>query len=251
MTMTSYKALMLDLDGTTIPNALKAVPSKRVITAIHNAQQKIAVCVVTGRSLQEAAPILDILQITKPTVLMGGSQIVDGISQKVIYKKPLAKNDIQEIINLLSQYPIDISIREATKTKSYRQGYPFIETYGITAMNIPMALADELTNKISHLPNVTAHKVLSWTHKEYVLLNISHVNATKQYAIFEVAKLLGVATHEIIGIGDGHNDFPLLMACGLKVAIGNAVPELKAIADYIAPSVDDDGVAAVIDKFIM
>jgi hypothetical protein len=41
------------------------------------------------------------------------------------------------------------------------------------------------------------------------------------------------------------------MACGLKVAMGNAVPELKAIADYIAPSVTDDGMATVIEKFIL
>ena len=64
-------------------------------------------------------------------------------------------------------------------------------------------------------------------------------------------KNLGINTHEIIGVGDGYNDFPLLMACGLKVAMGNAVEDLKAIADYIAPSVEEDGVADVIDKFIL
>ena len=52
-------------------------------------------------------------------------------------------------------------------------------------------------------------------------------------------------------MGDGYNDFPLLMACGLKIAMGNAVPELKAIADFIAPSVEEDGVATVIEKFIL
>jgi len=69
--------------------------------------------------------------------------------------------------------------------------------------------------------------------------------------IFKVAKILGIDTHEIIGIGDGYNDFPLLMACGLKVAMGNAVEDLKAIADYIAPTVSQDGVADVINKFVL
>lgn len=41
------------------------------------------------------------------------------------------------------------------------------------------------------------------------------------------------------------------MACGLKVAMGSAVEDLKAIADYIAPSVDEDGVVDVIQKFIL
>ena len=55
----------------------------------------------------------------------------------------------------------------------------------------------------------------------------------------------------MIGVGDGYNDFPLLMACGLKVAMGNAVPELKAIADYIAPTVADDGIVDVIKTFVL
>ena len=63
--------------------------------------------------------------------------------------------------------------------------------------------------------------------------------------------MLNIKTDEIIGIGDGYNDFPLLMACGLKVAMGNAVEELKAIADYIAPSVEEDGVVDVINKFVV
>lgn len=45
--------------------------------------------------------------------------------------------------------------------------------------------------------------------------------------------------------------FLFLMACGLKVAMGNAVSELKTIADYIAPTIDEDGVADVIEKFIL
>jgi len=62
---------------------------------------------------------------------------------------------------------------------------------------------------------------------------------------------LKISREEIIGIGDHYNDFPLLMACGLKVAMGNAVDDLKAIADYIAPSVEKDGVADVIDRFVL
>ena len=59
------------------------------------------------------------------------------------------------------------------------------------------------------------------------------------------------AALDTIGIGDGNNDKPWLLMCGLKVTMGNAVPELKAIADYIAPGVENDGVADVIEKFVL
>ena len=44
---------------------------------------------------------------------------------------------------------------------------------------------------------------------------------------------------------------PLLMACGLKIAMGNAYEELKSIADYVAPPIEEDGVADAIEKFIL
>ena len=53
----------------------------------------------------------------------------------------------------------------------------------------------------------------------------------------------------MVGVGDSYNDFPLLMACGLKAAMGNSVKEILDIADYVAPSVDDDGLANVIEKY--
>jgi hydroxymethylpyrimidine pyrophosphatase-like HAD family hydrolase len=55
----------------------------------------------------------------------------------------------------------------------------------------------------------------------------------------------------MIGVGDGHNDLPLFEACGFRVAMGNADEELKKLADYIAPSVEDDGIVDVIEKFIL
>jgi hydroxymethylpyrimidine pyrophosphatase-like HAD family hydrolase len=80
---------------------------------------------------------------------------------------------------------------------------------------------------------------------------ISNSLATKQHGIIEVARLLNISTKDIIGVGDGYNDFPLLLACGLKIAMGNANEELKKIADFVAPSVEEDGVATVIEKFIL
>ena len=55
----------------------------------------------------------------------------------------------------------------------------------------------------------------------------------------------------MIGVGDARNDAPLLNVCGLKVAMGNADDKLKKIAHYIAPSVDEDGVAHVVERFIL
>ena len=80
---------------------------------------------------------------------------------------------------------------------------------------------------------------------------INHTQATKQFGILKIAEILNISTHEIIAVGDGYNDFPLLMAAGFKVAMGNGVEDIKQIANYIAPSVEDDGVADVIERFVL
>ena len=56
---------------------------------------------------------------------------------------------------------------------------------------------------------------------------------------------------ELIAIGDNQIDDSMIRYAGLGVAIGNALDEIKAISDYIAPDNDHEGVAHVIEKFML
>jgi HAD superfamily hydrolase (TIGR01484 family) len=245
-----YKALMLDLDGTTICNSSDALPSDRVIDAVKKAQQKLSVCIATGRPLWRAQPVLDALHISSPVILLDGSQILEGSTKKLLYECPLRKKDISEILTILEPYHDRLAIDEKKRSVDYSSSYKPSNVFNFLVKGLSMHEANTIIRNLSHIETVTTHKALSWKEGK-VILNISHILATKQHAIFEAAKLLEIETHEIIGVGDGYNDFPLLMACGLKIAMGNAVSELKDIADYIAPNVEEDGVAHVIEKFIL
>ena len=55
----------------------------------------------------------------------------------------------------------------------------------------------------------------------------------------------------MMAIGDSPNDMAMLLASGMPVAVGNAEDEVKAIAEYIAPSNDEDGVADAVEKFVL
>ncbi|PIR59406.1 MAG: hypothetical protein COU69_00200 [Candidatus Pacebacteria bacterium CG10_big_fil_rev_8_21_14_0_10_56_10] len=73
---------------------------------------------------------------------------------------------------------------------------------------------------------------------------------TKHLAALRLAQLLGLEPDQIVGIGDNHNDYPLLTACGYKVAMGNAPDELKEISDWVAPPYWEDGVAEAIGRLM-
>ncbi|MDZ7548132.1 HAD hydrolase family protein, partial [Clostridium perfringens] len=65
------------------------------------------------------------------------------------------------------------------------------------------------------------------------------------------AKHLGIKREEIITLGDAGNDLHMIEYAGLGVAMGNAFDEIKEIADYITDTNENDGVAKVIEKFIL
>ena len=70
-------------------------------------------------------------------------------------------------------------------------------------------------------------------------------------ALSYLADRLGISKSEIMALGDGSNDEGLLKAAGLSVAMRNAADSLKAMADFIAPSAEEDGAAQMIEKYVL
>ena len=66
-----------------------------------------------------------------------------------------------------------------------------------------------------------------------------------------LADHLGVRREETMAIGDGDNDVEMLEWAALGVAMGNATPQTKAAADWIAPAVEEDGLAAALQRFVL
>jgi len=245
-----YKAIFLDLDGTTIINGSKDPPSQKVIDVIHKAHDKIHISIATGRGLWEIDHIIDSLNLTGPCIILNGVQIYDPIQRKIIKEISLNQTLIPEIKNILEKYKGTIYGFDGTAVSIIDKQIKHDKVLSYFITGLSELNADNLIDEISHISQVASHKLIPW-RDEFYSVEITDVKASKLHGIVEIAKTLGINTHEMIGVGDSYNDFPLLMACGLKIAMGNAVPELKSIADFIAPSVEEDGVATVIEKFIL
>ena len=245
-----YKALILDVDGTIIPNKRDGMPSEKVTKAIAKASKILHVGIATSRPYFMLSHIVDHLKLSGPSIIAGGTQIIDISSRKILFEKALQIQDAIKIGKLASALSIQLTVFDNDEDVIFSNKYIPKKPLHLWIHALTAIQADEFTKSVSHISTVAVHKVPSWTKNRFDL-SISHASATKQHAILEVAKLLKIETHEIIGVGDGYNDFPLLMACGLKVAMGNAVEDLKEIADYVAPTVEEDGVADVIEKFVL
>ena len=82
-------------------------------------------------------------------------------------------------------------------------------------------------------------------------LEILRPEENKGSGISLLAKEIGLKQEEIICVGDAGNDKHMIEYAGLGVAMGNATDEIKGMADYVTLSNDEDGVAHVINKFIL
>jgi Cof subfamily protein (haloacid dehalogenase superfamily) len=80
------------------------------------------------------------------------------------------------------------------------------------------------------------------------LVEALHLGVSKGEALQRVAGLLDVPRDEIIAFGDSDNDLPMFAAAGIRVAMGNAVPEVKAAADLVTLSNEEDGIAAALEQ---
>lgn len=248
-----YKAMICDVDGTLIPNTMHGMPSKKLIDTINKAKGKIPIGIATARSQFIINHIIDALGLTAPCIITGGAQIIDPTSKKILKEIPLANKDVEEIIRIGKKFDITFTVadsgygEEVPVSKNYKP----IKVFDMYSQILDVEQAQEFIQKISHLQHAEAHKALGWEQHNKVHVVITHPLASKQHGVLEVAKILNISPKEIIGIGEGYNDFSFLMACGFKVAMGNAIDAIKAIADYVAPSVEDDGVADVIEKFVL
>jgi Cof subfamily protein (haloacid dehalogenase superfamily) len=245
-----YKAIMLDLDDTTVVHGKENLPSKRVIETIAKAQKHIHVCIATARTLRDSLAILNSLSVKGPCVLTNGTQIYDPVTKEIVHEVILPEDVIIPLMDLCHKYQLNVIVYDGKKDSVYDGSQLHNKILTVYIPEVPIQKVDDYVKIFSIDPRIHVQKLNAW-NKSFMSLDIASSAASKLHGIVHVAELLNLKMEEIIGVGDGYNDFPLLMACGLKIAMGNAVPELKAIADFIAPSVYDDGVATVIEKFVL
>ncbi len=107
-----------------------------------------------------------------------------------------------------------------------------------------LRLGDELLSRWND--DLSIHVLRSPRYTGF-MCEIAPAGVSKWSGVLHVAELSGIACDQICAVGDDVNDIPMIQGAGLGVAMGNALPEVKAAADRIAPGHDSDGLVAVVE----
>jgi HAD superfamily hydrolase (TIGR01484 family) len=243
-----YKGLIFDIDGTAVPLAAM-VASTRLQETIKKARPGVKITAASGRSLEMALPILKSMGLKQPCVISGGSTILDPQTGKVLWSKHINKPETALVLEMLKRYESKsfIVTDPAKEAEVLKDQKPEV-AYVIYALGMKLDEAQALTDEIAAIDDLIAHQTPSWD-EDRMDVHITHQEATKEHAIHVLKEMLGLTSEQLIGVGDSGNDIPIFRAVSHKVAMGNATDALKELADEIAPTVDENGLATIIEKY--
>lgn len=258
------KLVATDIDGTLVKWDTSV--SDGVKDCIKKLQENgVKVVLVTGRMHCATKHLRDELGINSPVVSYQGGLIKDS-DGKTLYQENLDSDYAKEIINWAHKNDVHLNLyiddklyveKDDDCVKRYTDG-KFVP-YTVCPFE---SLKIENVNKILAIDYGNAERVTGWISELqakfpelYIVKStpffceIGSPMAKKSLGVEFLAKHWNLSQDEILTIGDQNNDIELLKAGGVKVAMGNATPELKECANYITDSVENDGFVKAIEKF--
>ncbi|MDF2882644.1 MAG: sugar-phosphatase [Clostridiaceae bacterium] len=265
-----FKLIALDMDGTLLREDKTISPES--FDAIKNAKRNgVSIILATGRPLQGIKRYLKQLNLVgydDYAITFNGALIQNIKTSEVIAKNIMSHDDLEYLyylsLNLkvnihtltydscltpkwskysqleASQNEIQLEIVDFTKLDS---SIPLVKIMFIDYGKI-------LDEVIKNLPKEVYDKYTVVRSAPY-FLEFLNKKVNKGFGVETLADNLGIKRDEVICIGDAGNDVHMIKYAGLGVAMGNAFPEVKKIADYITKTNEENGVAHVINKFIL
>lgn len=267
----SYKMLVLDIDGT-LTNSKKEI-TPRTKTALKKAQDKgVTLVIASGRPTPGIVPIAEELELDSRggyILSFNGAVVTNYKTKEVVCQTSLPMDVLPRLYQSSCQFGIPIVSYSGGSivTESPNDKYVEIEA---RINKMPVTQVDNFVEAIKHevpkclmvgdgdyLASVEKEidgiygKCLSIYRSEPYFLEIMPKNIDKANSLSKLLSHLGMQKEEMIACGDGFNDLSMIKYAGLGVAMGNAQAIVKESANYVTLTNDEDGVASVVDEFIL
>lgn len=275
------RIVALDLDGTLLDSQKRLSDCSRAALA-HAAEAGALIVPTTGRFFGMMPPAVRDLPFVRYAITINGAQVYDRATDTAIVREEIPLDAALAIMEILDRHDVvydcyrqnwgwmtaalqDKAADYATDDhylrmiREFRKPVPELKAHlrataadgdvqkvmlfarrgdAAAAQDELAAIAREVA---AAFPDV---KITSSTANN---LEINSAAAHKGRALARFADHLGLSLANCAAFGDGMNDFTMVEAAGLGVAMANAAPEVKRVAKLVTRSNDDDGVARVLE----
>ena len=262
----TYKLIALDIDGTIRgPNREISDRTRRVIDRVIEAGA--VVTVATGRMFESARMSTAALDLRSPIVSYQGAHIADPVTGDVLWHLPLTERQALDALDALDGWRgvvavylgNDVYVGEMTP---WAQAYSERNGRDVLVVDDLRDLAWRNPTRLLAVggePEVYALECrlkeqfdsrLHVTRSLPTFCEMIHPNGGKHMALEWLCGHLGIDTKSTIAFGNGYNDVHMLEWAALGVAVGDAVPEALSVADRVAPTLDQDGPAHILEELL-
>lgn len=267
-----YKLLVLDVDGTLV-NSKKELSERTLTTLLKIQHAGVRIVLASGRTPHGLKPLVEKLEMKKwggYILSYNGALIIDAENDKTLFEKKIDPEMIPYLERKANKsgfgiftYHLDQLITTQPENRHIRDEAALnrIEIVAVESLAEAVNFSPYKCVLVSDdEPALVALKeqwrkrlagVLDVYRSESFFLEIVPEFIDKGNALGILIDKLGIGREEIMAIGDGRRDYSMIQLAGLGIAMGNAQESIKACADFVTDSNDNDGVAVAVQKYII
>lgn len=263
------KMAVFDIDGTIMSSnfTMSAKTKSSIVKAI---DKGVKVVLATGRMYGATVPIASELGIKTPLITYQGSLVKEYCnSDDILLHYSILPDLSREVIADIRAFGFQINVYLDDELFIEDESYILVEYakkrhitfHKIDSFDkvvnlkptkiLAISLDEQKTTELRDFLRKKYSNTLFISKSTPFYCEIVNKKASKGKAIKFLSNLWGIKKEEIMAVGDQDNDIDMFETAGLCVAMGNGTEELKNAANYITESVENDGVALAIDKFIL
>ncbi|WP_045523325.1 Cof-type HAD-IIB family hydrolase [Neobacillus niacini] len=266
----TYKMIVLDLDDTLLRDDLTISP--RTKQSLMEAQEAgVKVVLASGRPTSAMLPIADELCLKEYgsfILSFNGGKIIDCQTGDEWFSSTLPIETVHHLYEIsrrenvwihtyvgetiITEEPNQYTDIEGELTKlEIKVVDSFIDAVTEPVVKVLMLKEPSILAKVEKKLQKEFAESLSIMRSKQFFLEFTEAGVTKGTSLNSLIQQLGISRDEVIAIGDSNNDLSMIQFAGLGVAMGNASEAIKAQADFVTDTNMNDGVAKVVEEFIL
>lgn len=278
--MSEIKAILLDIDGT-LTNSKKEITPKTLQALLTAQDHGIRLVIASGRpakGLTQYGNLLNMWMHHGLFVAYNGARVIDCETQQVLVDTTMPKDLVTAVLKHLKQFEVIPMITYGEYMVVEDVYHCMVSDHGrqFNVIEYESRMNNYKLMEVESLVDFTdfpVNKILTAGDSDYLQAHYEEMGApfsdelsmmfTSNFYYEYTAKgidkgsglkiamaKLGIQPEECIAFGDAENDISMLQYAGIGVAMGNATEQVKAIADEVTLSNEEDGIAASLQKHL-
>ncbi|MEK3734321.1 Cof-type HAD-IIB family hydrolase [Paenibacillus sp. FSL M8-0334] len=264
----TYKLVALDVDGTLL-NDEHEMTERTKNTVMEAARQGIEIVLCTGRGPQNSIPFMESMGLEGYVISHNGAATVEVATRTIVHQFEMDRGGLTPFMEYCREQGIHFDINTAfemyvdhVEALAGPVRYMY-ENFLMMPSNLPAweALADPVVKFTAFGESADLDRVFEawskWTLPFNMLrsgeyfIDLMHQEASKGNALAQLAAKRGYKPEEVLAIGNYYNDITMLTYAGMGIAMDNSPVEVKAAADAITASNNEDGVHEALVKYCL